>query len=83
MARIPRLLRPLLLRGAAGDAGGILPEEAGLIVADAFGAEILREPDAHPLAPARRKAVTLRFAHVAAGLLHALADPGAIREGAL
>ncbi|MEH3147900.1 MAG: MmcB family DNA repair protein [Methylobacterium frigidaeris] len=62
---------------------GILPEDTGLIVADAFGAEILREPDAHPLAPARRKAVTLRFAHVAAGLLHALADPGAIREGAL
>jgi hypothetical protein len=31
----------------------------------------------------RRKAVTLRFAHSAARLLHALADPGAIREGAL
>ncbi|NGM36682.1 MmcB family DNA repair protein [Methylobacterium sp. DB0501] len=61
----------------------ILPEDTGLIVADAFGAEILRGPPEHPLAGARRKAVTLRFAHAAAGLLHALADPGSIREGAL
>lgn len=61
----------------------ILPDDTGLIVADAFGAAILREPPAHPLAAARRKAVTLRFAHAAAGLLHALADPGSIRDGAL
>ncbi|WP_336487680.1 MmcB family DNA repair protein [Methylobacterium nigriterrae] len=62
---------------------GIIPDEAGLIVADAFGAAILREPADHPLSGARRKAVTLRFAHCAASLLHALADPGAIRDGAL
>ncbi|ACA15953.1 protein of unknown function DUF1052 [Methylobacterium sp. 4-46] len=61
----------------------VLPEETGLIVADAFGAAILREPPDHPLAGARRKAVTLRFARAAAGLLHALADPGAVREGSL
>lgn len=61
----------------------VLPEDTGLIVADAFAAAILREPPEHPLAGARRKAVTLRFAHSAARLLHALADPGAIREGAL
>ena len=61
----------------------LIPEACGLIVADAFGAAILREPPAHPLAGARRKAVTLRFAHNAARLLHALADPGAIREGVL
>ncbi|WP_342152483.1 MmcB family DNA repair protein [Methylorubrum sp. SB2] len=61
----------------------LIPEECGLIVADSFGAAILREPAAHPLSGPRRKAVTLRFAHFAAGLLHALADPGAIREGAL
>lgn len=53
----------------------ILPEDAGLIVADAFGAEMLRAPPAHPLAPARRKAVTLRFARAAASRLHRLADP--------
>ena len=58
----------------------ILPDSAGLIVADAFDAAILREPPAHPLAGARRKAVTLRFARAAAGLLHALADPEAMAE---
>ncbi|GJD57837.1 hypothetical protein MTDSW087_00200 [Methylobacterium dankookense] len=61
----------------------MIPEECGLIVADAFGAAILREPAEHALSGARRKAVTLRFAHSAARLLHALADPGAVREGAL
>ena len=61
----------------------IIPQEAGLIVADAFGGAVLREAGEPPLSGARRKAVTLRFAHSAARLLHALADPGAIREGAL
>jgi hypothetical protein len=56
----------------------ILPESAGLIVADAFGAAILREAPCHPLAGARRKAVTLRFARAAAATLHALADPEAV-----
>ena len=58
----------------------ILPETTGLIIADAFGAAILREAPGHPLAGARRKAVTLRFARAAAGLLHALADPEAVAE---
>lgn len=61
----------------------LIPEEAGLIVADSFGGAILREAGEHPLSGARRKAVTLRFARSAAALLHALADPGAIRDGAL
>ena len=61
----------------------LIPEECDLIVADAYGAAILREPPVHALSGARRKAVTLRFAHSAAGILHALADPGAVREGAL
>ena len=68
---------------AEGVPESLIPEECGLIVADAFGAGILREPCEHVLSAARRKAVTLRFAHSAAGLLHALADPGAIRDGAL
>ena len=62
---------------------GLTPQEAGLIVADAFGAAILRDPAEHVLSGARRKAVTLRFAHSAARLLHALADPGAVRDGTL
>lgn len=40
----------------------LIPDTAGLIVADAFGGAILREPETHKLAAARRKAVTLRFA---------------------
>lgn len=47
----------------------------GLIVADAWGAEILRDSPFARLAPARRKAVTLRFAATAARRLRALEDP--------
>jgi hypothetical protein len=61
----------------------IMPEDRGLIVADSFGAAILRDAQRHPLAGARRKAVTLRFAHAAASVLHGLADPDAIADGRL
>lgn len=61
----------------------ILPEDRGFIVADSFGAAIMREATHHPLPGARRKAVTLRFAQTAASLLHALADPDAISDGRL
>lgn len=44
----------------------LIPEEAGLIVADAFGGAILRESPLRPLAGARRKAVTIAFARLAA-----------------
>ena len=44
----------------------VLPEDAGLIVADGFGGEVLRMGPLSPLAPARRKAVTLQFARLAA-----------------
>jgi hypothetical protein len=53
----------------------IMPEQAGLIVADRWGAEILRHGEEHLLSAARRKAVTLRFARAAALRLHLLADP--------
>ena len=45
----------------------ILPEEPGLIVADGFDGAVLREAPAIPLAGARRKALTLAFARLAAG----------------
>ncbi|MXQ11944.1 MmcB family DNA repair protein [Microvirga makkahensis] len=61
----------------------ILPEDRGLIIADSFGAAVMREAAHHPLAGARRKAVTLRFAHAAASALHALADPERIADGRL
>lgn len=44
----------------------ILPEEPGLIVADGFGGAVLREPAVAALPPARRKALTLAFARLAA-----------------
>ena len=53
----------------------IMPEEAGLILADRFGAAILREAERRPLAAATRRAMLLRFACAAADRLHRLADP--------
>jgi hypothetical protein len=53
----------------------IFPADAGFIAADAYGAEILDEAGEHRLAAATRKAMTLRFARLAASRLHALADP--------
>ena len=55
----------------------LIPEECGLIVADPFGAAVLRHGALTPLAPARRRALTLRFARAAAGRLHRQLDPGA------
>ena len=43
----------------------LLPEHPGLIVADGFGGAMMREATATPLAPARRKALTLAFARLA------------------
>ena len=45
---------------------GILPDEPGLIVADGFGGAVVREAPPAPLAPARRKALTLAFARLGA-----------------
>jgi hypothetical protein len=44
----------------------LLPEEPGLIIADGFGGAVIRESATTPLAPARRKALTLAFARLAA-----------------
>ena len=57
----------------------ILPADAGLILADSFGASLVREAPEHRLAGARRKSVTLLAAHEAARRLHALADPQGAR----
>ncbi len=53
----------------------LFPGEAGFICADAHGADMLREAPEHKLAPATRRAMTLRFAHLAAARLHGLHDP--------
>ncbi len=44
----------------------LIPQDAGLMVADGFGGAILRDSPVRPLAGARRKAVTLLFARLAA-----------------
>ena len=44
----------------------ILPEGPGQIVADGFGGAVVVEAPLFPLAPARRKALTLAFARLAA-----------------
>ena len=54
----------------------VLPQDTGLILADRYGAEILRDSDEAPLAAARRKAVTLRYARACSRRLHNLLDPG-------
>ncbi|GAB1364399.1 MmcB family DNA repair protein [Rhodobacter sp.] len=54
----------------------LLPGGTGLIMADAWGAEVLRMGPETPLPGARRKAVTQRFARHAALRLQGLRDPG-------
>jgi hypothetical protein len=54
---------------------GIFPPDAGLIVADAFGASIVCEAPEHRLHAATRRSMLLAFARAAALRLAALADP--------
>ena len=53
----------------------ILPDEGGLIVADAFDAEILRISEESPLSPARRKKIIHKFGRDAALRLRSFRDP--------
>lgn len=53
----------------------MMPPEAGLIVADQWGAEILREASSHALHGSRRRAVLIAFAQAGAQRLHGLWDP--------
>ena len=58
----------------------LIPEECGLIVADGFSAAVLRDGTTTPLAAARRRAVTLRFALTAATRLRRHLDPEGSRK---
>lgn len=53
----------------------LLPDDTGLIIADAYGGEVIRMGDETRLAAARRKAVVQKFATHAARRLHLLRDP--------
>ena len=59
----------------------LIPEECGLMVADAFGAALLRDGITTPLPAARRRAMTLRFARAAAARLRRQLDPQAALLG--
>jgi hypothetical protein len=54
----------------------LLPIDAGLILADRYGGHLVELGVEHPLVPARRKALTLRFARAAALRLARINDPG-------
>jgi len=53
----------------------LIPEDCGLIVADAFAASLIRDGRQSILAASRRRAVTLRFALAAAARLRRHLDP--------
>jgi hypothetical protein len=59
----------------------LIPFETGLIVADAWGGAVLREAPVHPLGSARRRAMLLRFARLAARRAEAAADPEGAVDG--
>ncbi|MGA7546111.1 MAG: MmcB family DNA repair protein [Methyloceanibacter sp.] len=53
----------------------VIPDRAGLMLADRYGAELVREPVEERLGAARRKAILLAFAHAAALRLQRHLDP--------
>ena len=53
----------------------LLPADCGLLIADDYGAEILRRPAAQPMNGSRRRAQTLRLAIAAMQRLGRLIDP--------
>ncbi|MBR0673161.1 MmcB family DNA repair protein [Neoroseomonas soli] len=58
----------------------LLPEDAGLVVAEDRDAALLREAPEHRLAPARRRSLLHRYAMLAGGRLAALSDPAGAAE---
>jgi len=53
----------------------VLPPDCGLMIADPWGAEVVRLMTLAPLHPARRRGLTLRFARAAGERLQRLVDP--------
>lgn len=53
----------------------LVPESTGLIIADSWGGEVIREAPDTGLHASRRKALTLRFARAAAQRHQRLVDP--------
>jgi hypothetical protein len=53
----------------------LIPPDAGLILADAYSADIVRQAPEHQMAAATRRAMLLRYAHAAALRLQRITDP--------
>jgi len=53
----------------------LLPDDVGLIVTADLDADLRRDAPAHPMSPARRRALLHRFATLAACRLEILVDP--------
>lgn len=53
----------------------LIPDDVGLMVADAYGAEVLRESQSYDLNAARRRAILVLFAQTAARRLQGFVDP--------
>ncbi len=58
----------------------LIPDECGLMVTDSFSAAVLRDGSTTRLDAGRRRALTMRFARVAAARLRRLLDPEARRS---
>ncbi len=58
----------------------LLPQDVGLVVTDGREASLLRDAPAHPMAPARRRSLSLRFALLAGRRLAAEQDPWGAEE---
>jgi len=56
----------------------LIPPDQGLMVADAYGATVIRETAGLALNAARRRSLLLQFAQLAARRLQALTDPGSL-----
>ena len=61
----------------------LIPDECGLMVADSFSATMLRDGSTTRLDASRRRAMTVRFARIAATRLRRLLDPEAGRLGGM
>lgn len=71
---------PPTLDAGLVQAPAFLPDSTGLIIADAYDAEIVRPAATRPLAPARRKSETARLACLALRRLNLMHDPAAPDE---
>ncbi len=61
----------------------VLPEDAGMIVADRYGGDILRQASEHKVPATRRKSFTLQLARLGAARLQSVIDPEARLEALL